>query len=114
MDSELDNLSLRIQRRAKFNIGLTYDTRPEQLQAIVAEVQQYIQTHAHVLPGETRVRTYEFDASSINIMVVYFVDTLEYDVYLDVRQEINYRIMEIVERNGSSFAYPTTTVIMKK
>lgn len=114
VDSEVDNLSLRIQRRAKFNIGLTYDTRPDQLRAIVADIQQYVQNHAHILPGETRIRTYEFDASSINIMVVYFVDTLEYDVYLDVRQEINYKIMEIVQKNGSAFAYPTTTVIMKK
>lgn len=114
VDSELDNLSLRIQRRAKFNIGITYETRPEQIRTIVAEIQQYISDHEHVLPGETRVRMYEFDASAINIMVVYFVDSLEYELYLDIRQEINYKIMEIVERNGSSFAYPTTTVIMRK
>jgi len=113
VDSELDNLSLRIQRRAKFSIGLTYDTKASQFKNIIAEIQAYIQKHPHVLPNETRVRLFEFDASSLNIMVLYFVDTLEYDIYLDVREEINYRIMEIVENNGASFAYPTTTVIMK-
>jgi MscS family membrane protein len=46
-------------------------------------------------------------------MVLYFVDTLEYDVYLDVREEINYKIIEIVRQNGSSFAYPTSTVFVK-
>lgn len=114
VDSELDNLSLRIQRRAKFSIGLTYDTKASQFKKIVSEIQAYVEKHPHVLPNETRVRLFEFDASSLNIMVLYFVDTLEYDVYLDVREEINYKIMEIVESNGASFAFPTTTVIMKK
>jgi len=114
VDTELDNLSLRIQRRAKFNISLTYDTRAEQFKNIIREIEAYINTHAHTLHQETRVRLFEFDASAVNIMVLYFVDTLEYDIYLDVRQEINYKIMEIVEKNGASFAYPTTTVIMKE
>jgi MscS family membrane protein len=113
VDSELDNLSLRIQRRAKFSIGLTYDTKASQFKKIIAEIQEYIEKHPHVLPNETRVRLFEFDSSSLNIMVLYFVDTLEYDIYLDVREEINYRIMEIVESYGAFFAYPTTTVIMK-
>jgi MscS family membrane protein len=114
VDSELDNLSLRIQRRAKFSIGLTYDTKASQFKKIIAEIQAYIEKHPHVLPNETRVRLHEFDASALNIMVLYFVDTLEYDIYLDVREEINYKIIEIVESNEASFAYPTTTVIMKK
>ncbi|HEX8517765.1 MAG TPA: mechanosensitive ion channel family protein [Bacteroidia bacterium] len=113
VDTELDNLSLRIQRRARFNISLTYDTKATQLKNITMQVQKYIENHPHVLPGETRIRLHEFDSSALNIMVLYFVDTLEYDIYLDVREEINYKIMEIVESNGAYFAYPTTTVIMK-
>ncbi|MFL5765365.1 MAG: mechanosensitive ion channel family protein [Bacteroidia bacterium] len=114
VDSELDNLSLRIQRRARFDIGLTYQTRPEQFKKIISEIHHYIDTHPHVLPHETRVRLFEFDKSAINILVLYFVNTLEYDTYLDVRQEINYAILEIVERNGGEFAYPTTSVFIKK
>jgi MscS family membrane protein len=113
VDSELDNLSLRIQRRAKFNIGLTYETKADQFKTIISEIQTFIENHAHTLKDETRIRLFDFDASSVNIMVLYFVDTLEYDVYLDVRQEINFKIMEIVEKNGTTFAYPTTAVIMK-
>lgn len=114
IDSELDNLSLRIQRRAKFNVGLTYETSPEQFKAIITEMQKVIDDHPHTLPGETRVRMHEFEASAISIMVLYFVDTLEFDVYLAVREEINYHIIDIVNKHGGSFAYPTTSVIMKK
>jgi MscS family membrane protein len=113
VDSELDNLSLRIQRRARFDIGLTYETSSEQLKNIISEMQVFIDKHPHTLSDETRIRLFEFGPSSLNIMVLYFVDTLEYNVYLDVREEINYKIIEIVKKHGSSFAYPTTTVLMK-
>lgn len=114
VDGELDNLSLRIQRRANFSISLTYETKIAQFKSIVAEIQAYIDNHPHIYHEETRVRVYDFGASGINIKILYFVDTMEYDVYLNVREEINFKIMDIVERNGSSFAYPTTAVIMKE
>jgi MscS family membrane protein len=114
VEGELDNLSLRIQRRAKFNVGLTYETKTEQLKKIIVEIQNFIDHHPSILDHETRVRLYDFGPSSVNIMVTYFVSTMEYDVYLNVREEINYKIMEIVENSGSSFAYPTTAVLMKK
>ncbi len=113
IDSELDNLSLRIQRRAKFSVGLTYETSSEKFKAIIAEMQTFIDAHPQTLPGETRVRMHEFESSSISIMVLYFVNTLEFDIYLAVREEINYAIIDIVNKHGGSFAYPTTSVIMK-
>ena len=113
VDNELDNLSLRVHRLAKFNIGLTYETKPEQIKSIAAEINSYIENHNHTLPLETRVRLFEFDESSINLMVVYYVDTVDSDIYLKIREEINYKIMEIIEKHGSSFAYPTRTVFMK-
>ena len=114
IDSELDNLSLRVQRRAKFDIGLTYNTPSETLKNVISEIKKYIDNHANTLSGESRVRFHELTPSAIKVMVEYFVDTLEYDVYLNVREEINYKIIEIVNENGSSFAYPTTTVFLKK
>ena len=47
-------------------------------------------------------------------MVLYFVDTMDYGVFLDVKQEINYKIMEIVANHGSDFAYPTQTIHLHK
>jgi MscS family membrane protein len=38
---------------------------------------------------------------------------MDWLVYLDVKQEINLKIMEIVKKHGSDFAYPTTTVYLQ-
>ena len=111
VDSELDNLSLRTFRRARFEIGVVYETTPEQIKAIVADIQLFIDEHPNT-NQEGRVRFLEFGSSSLNIMVQYFVDTMDWDIYIEIKEEINYKIMEIVKKHGSDFAFPTTTVYL--
>jgi MscS family membrane protein len=111
VDSELDNLTLRTFRRSRFNIGLTYQTTSEQLSNIVKDIQDFINQHPNT-NQEGQVRFSEFGDSSLNIMVQYFVDTMDWDVYLNVKQEINFQIMAIVKKHEANFAYPTTTVFL--
>ncbi len=113
VDSELDNLSLRLQRRVKFNLGLTYETKATQFKNIILDIQTHLENHESILKGETQVTLHDFDSSAINIMICYFIDTMDYNFYLNIREEINYKIMEIVEKNESHFAYPTSTVWIK-
>ncbi|MFO7997986.1 MAG: mechanosensitive ion channel family protein [Bacteroidales bacterium] len=113
IDSELDNLSLRTFRRANFVVGLTYSTRIEQMKAVVADIQAMIDNHPNT-NQEGLVRFKEFGNSSLDIMVVYFVDTMDWATYLDVKQEINYGIMEIVKKHGADFAFPSRSVYFEK
>ena len=113
IDSELDNLSLRTFRRANFVVGLTYSTRIEQMKAVVADIQTMIDNHPNT-NQEGLVRFKEFGNSSLDIMVVYFVDTMDWATYLDVKQEINYGIMEIVKKHGADFAFPSRSIYFEK
>lgn len=113
IDQELDNLSLRTFRRGRFNIGITYNTSIEQIKAIVTDIQKFIDDHPNT-DQEGRVRFMEFGASSLDIMVQYFVDTMDWDVYIKIREEINFEIMAIVNRHGSSFAFPSRSVYLEK
>ncbi len=113
VDSEVDNLSLRTSRRANYTIGLTYSTRAEQLRAIVKDIQDYIDNHPKTTEGG-RVRFSEFGPSSLDIMIVYFVDTMDFVTFIDVREEINYKIMDIVKTHGADFAFPSTSVYIEK
>ena len=108
VDSELDNLSMRMQRLAKFNIGLTYETKPEQIKNIVKNIQICLDNYPIIMKDETIIKLHNFSETAINIMVSYTVDTMEFKVYLNVREEINYKIMEIVEKYGTRFAHPAT------
>ena len=113
IDKPLDNLTLRTFRRAKFDVQLTYNTNSEQIRNIVTSIQQYIDEHPRT-NQDGRVRFMNLGPSSKDIMIQYFVDTMNWDEYIDTKQEINFKIVEIVEQNGASFAFPTTTVHLAK
>ncbi len=113
IDAELDNLGLRTVRRVKFNVGLTYETSAEQIKAIVNDIQEMINLHEKT-NQDGRVRFQEFGPSSLDIMVIYFVNSPRWEDLIDVKEDINYKIIEIVQKHKSDFAFPTTTVYLKK
>ena len=113
IDAELDNLGLRPVRRVKFNIGLTYNTSTDQIKAIVNDIQEIINLHEKT-NQEGKVRFQEFGSSSLDIMVMYFVDSPKWEDLINVKEDVNYRIMEIVKKHNSDFAFPSTTVYLQK
>ena len=76
--AELDNLGIRPVIRVKFNLGLTYDTTIEQIKAIVADIQDMINQHEKT-DQEGKVRFQEFGSSSLDILVIYYVDSPKFD-----------------------------------
>ncbi|RNI26812.1 mechanosensitive ion channel family protein [Rufibacter latericius] len=113
IDKPLDNLTLRTFRRVKFDLMLTYNTTSEQLKAIVTDIQALIDAYPRT-NQDGRVRFFNLGPHSKEIMVLYFIDTIDYDQYIDVKEEINYQIVEIVEKHGAKFALPSQTVFVKQ
>ena len=60
------------------------------------------------------VRFLEFGASSLDVMVLYFVNSPDWKLLVDTKQDINYKIIEIVKKHNSDFAYPSTSVYLEK
>jgi MscS family membrane protein len=52
----------------------------------------------------------EFGPSSLDIEIMAWFQTREWPEFQAIRQEILLRFMEVVERAGTSFAFPTRTV----
>ena len=111
IDAELDNLGLRPVRRVKFHIGLTYDTSTEQIKNIVDDIQEMINSHEKT-NEEGKVRFQEFGASSLDIMVLYYVNSPKWEDLIDVKEDVNYKIMDIVKKHNSDFAFPSTSVYL--
>lgn len=109
VNAELDNLGLRPVRRVKFNIGLLYSTSIDQIKSIVYDIQKLLDEHPDT-NHEGRVRFLEFGDSSLNIMVLYFTNGPDWEVMINTQQEINFKIIEIVKKHGSDFAFPTRSL----
>ena len=113
ISTELDNLGARPVRRVKFNIGLTYDTSVENIKNIVDDIQKLIDEHT-MTNQEGKVRFLEFGPSSLDIMVLYYVDSPDWEVLIDAKQKINFDIIDIVNKYKCEFAFPSTSVYIEK
>ena len=113
ISAELDNLGARPVRRVKFNIGLTYDTSVENIKNIVDDIQKLIDEHP-MTNQDGKVRFLEFGPSSLDIMVLYYVDSPDWEVLIDAKQKINFDIIDIVNKYKCEFAFPSTSVYIEK
>ncbi|WP_242926366.1 mechanosensitive ion channel family protein [Pontibacter vulgaris] len=113
IDKPLNNLTLRTFRRVGFDITLTYTTTSAQMKAISTELQQFIDNHPNT-NQDGRVRFQTLGASSKNIMVLYFVESMDWNEYIDIKEEVAYKVVEIVERHGAEFAFPTQTLYFQQ
>jgi MscS family membrane protein len=114
VDSNLNNISQSNQRRVKFSIGLTYQSSSTAILNIIEDVKEAIQLETPLTAEEMTVRFSDFDSSSLSLLIIYYVNSNEYDLMVEVKERINVRIMDIVAKHGCSFAYPTQTVFVNQ
>ena len=96
------------QRRVSFTLGITYDTPAEKLKEIPAYLKEIVeQTEDTTF---SRAHFASFGSYCLNIEVVYFVLSSDFDRYMDINQTVNLGIKEAFERIGVPFAIPTTAV----
>ena len=109
------NYSRRRVRRIKMTIGVTYDTTASQIQNILKDIKHLLLFHPEIDKNhDPVVRFYEFGASELVIFIYTFTDTPKWREYLRIKEDINLKIMEIVEANGSSFAFPSQSIYVEK
>ena len=101
------------QRRVDQTIGLTYDTTPEQMETILADVRSIIASEPGVHKGTIVVTFANFGDSSLDLQILYFADNPDWAGHMALRERINLAIMRVVARRGLSFAFPTRSVILE-
>lgn len=106
----ITNLSRFTGRRVEHVIGLTYDTTPQQMEAVVADLRQLINAEPEVTPAETQVWFRDYSASSLDLWIVYLAKDPDFARHMALRQRINLGIMRAVAARGLVFAFPTSVM----
>ncbi len=110
----IENFSRRGIRRIKMRIGLTYDTASKQLIQIKNDIEKMLQNHQGISQKDSLMVFFDsFGDSSLNIFVYTFANTANWERYLQIREDVHIKIMEIVEKNGSSFAFPSQSIYVE-
>ena len=104
----ISNFRMLERRRIVFGFGVTYDTTPEQAEAIPAIVRKLIEAHPKLRFDRAHFKA--FGASSLDYEVVYIVEDPAFGVYMDMQQAVNLGLMRELKALGVEFAFPTRTV----
>ena len=103
IDKPLDNLTLRTSRRVGFTLTFDQKTTSAQLHDIIAGSIAAMQEHP-LVTKDVQMKFNALTAAGKEVTVQYFVDTSSYDEYLDVKESLNYRLVEVVEQYGGMFS----------
>ena len=111
-NSRIRNYKRMEKRRVLFSLGVVYQTSTEQVKEIPGIIKQAIESIDDAVFDRAHFSSYgDF---SLNFETVYYVMSGDYNKYMDIQQEINFKIKEEFEKREIEFAYPTQTLFMER
>lgn len=106
----VENPSRMSHRRIKTTIGIRYDDALK-VRNIVKDIEEMIRNHLEIDSSqEVIVRFDDFGPFSLNLLIYAFTKATEKALYLQVKQDIYLKAIDIIEKSGARCAFPTTTV----
>jgi MscS family membrane protein len=106
----VQNPSRMSHRRIYETVGLRYDDAA-QLQSIIDEVKQMLIDHDDLDTTQTLIVNFNaFGSSSLDFFIYTFTKTTDWIRYHEVKQDVLFKVMNIVAKQGAEVAFPTSTV----
>jgi MscS family membrane protein len=110
----IENFSMRDKILINHKFGLRYETTAEQVRYVVSEVRKMLAAHPRVETETARVRFTAFAESSLTIELFAYALTTENVEFLEIQEDVLLRSVEIVEKAGTQFAFPSRTVYINR
>lgn len=111
---QLENLSRREMTLLQYTLNLRYETSADQLRHVLTYLRRMLIGHPKVSPERLRVRFTGFGASSLDVEIFAYIRTRVYPEYWAIREDINLRIIDIVNDSGTGFAFPSQTTYYRR
>ncbi|MCC2636333.1 MAG: mechanosensitive ion channel protein MscS [Moraxellaceae bacterium] len=106
----VENPSRMTHRRISQVLGVRYEDW-QRLPALVDNIRAMLAQHDGIAQDQTMVVNFEkFSDSSLDILIYCFTKTSDFIEFHAVRQDIFFRILEIVDAEGAEIAFPTRTL----
>ena len=122
-------------RRIKMSLGVKYDSSSSDIKNAVKDIREMLDTHKKIATEKTKyqykssksaklvsvddsqgvkktllVYLDTFSDSSINILVYCFTKSTDWADWLETKEDVMHKIMEIFEKNNLEFAFPSLSL----
>lgn len=104
LKSAIRNYKRMAERRVVFTFGIKYETPIDKIAIVGSLVRSVIEAQPNI--RFDRAHFFKFGTSSLDFEVVYYVLSADYNVYMDIQQQINLELMRACAERDIGFAYP--------
>ena len=108
----LENATRMTHRRINQIIGIRYDDL-DKIPKIVDDVRIYLESHNDIdQSNKPTVYFQSFSASSCDFFIRAFTKTKDWREFLKIKEEVLYKVSEIINNHNAAIAFPTMTIEM--
>lgn len=111
LSSRVQNFRRMEKRRVSYQLGVEYKTTQAQLEMIPGLMKEIIEAQPHV--QFDRAHFIGFGPYSLDFEIVYFLDSSDYTLYMDVQQAIHLATYGRFAEANIQFAYPSQTIYIE-
>jgi MscS family membrane protein len=106
----IETLSDRDKFWFRHVIGLRYETTPAQIRVVIQEMRDLLARQPEADLDSVRARFLRIGASSLDVELVAYIFAKDWNRFLEIQEALLLQVMEIVERAGTSIAFPSQTL----
>lgn len=109
----IQNIGKRPYIRRLLNLTITYDTPPERIDRAIEILKELLDNHEGMREDfPPRVYFDDFNADSLNILVIYWYHPPNYWDYMAFTERFNKEVFRRFNEEGIDFAFPTQTLFL--
>ncbi|WP_373864409.1 mechanosensitive ion channel family protein [Sporolactobacillus inulinus] len=110
-NSPITNISRMDRRRIYFNLSLDIETTNEQIKRSLGRIRQTLATDSEVYPDKKYVYLDKITSSSKNLMIDFFIKTMDFEEWLKAKEHYNYIVLDILQKEQVKLAAPRSVII---
>lgn len=112
-NASIINWSKMEKRRYRTNLCVELSTPLEKLEKFKTRIQNMLQKREAIYDDSIIVKFDTITDNGLNILICSYTDSVDYASYIAEREDINYKIMKILQEEGIQLAYDTKTIHIK-
>ncbi len=110
-NSSVTNWTKMNYRKTNIVIGLLYSTTRETMQKVIDDIYNELSQFEKIKTDSLLVKFNSFSASSLDVKISFNSYPIPGPAHMALKEKVNQKIMEVVERHETDFAYNTVTVV---
>lgn len=107
------NFNKRDRRRININIGVSYSTSVYKIKTCIERIKAILLENENIEKDMIQVSFDKFNESSLDIVIYCYSNKINFNEYMDTKEYINYKIMEIFEQEDVEIAFPTRSIYIE-